>query len=54
MKDEILAEMWQIKDQIAEEAHGRVQALFQRLKEVEDRSPHPKVDRTKLRERQAR
>jgi hypothetical protein len=37
MKDEILAEMWRIKDQIAEEAKRNPQALFKRPKEVQEK-----------------
>ena len=46
MKDEILTELWSIKDQIATETKGNTQALFERLKAIQDKSDHPVVNRT--------
>ena len=34
MKDDILEELWRIKDQIATETKGSTQALFERLRAV--------------------
>ncbi len=46
MKDEILEELWKVKDQIASEAKGSTQALFEHLRTVERESSHRKVNRT--------
>ena len=34
MKDEIMEELWRIKDQIATETKGNTQALFDRLRAI--------------------
>ena len=34
MKDEIIEELWRVKDQIAAEAGGNTQALFDRLRSI--------------------
>ena len=34
MKDEILEELWKIKDQITAETKGNTQALFERLRTI--------------------
>jgi len=34
MKDEILEELWRVKDQIASEARGNTQTLFERLRTI--------------------
>ena len=34
MKDEILEELWKIKDQITSETQGNTQALFDRLRTI--------------------
>ena len=52
MKDEILEELWMIKDQIASEAKGSTQALFKRLRAIERKSPHQTVNRTRSRKKQ--
>ena len=48
MKDEILEELWKVKDQIASEAKGNAQALLARLRAVEQQSGHRIVNRTNL------
>ena len=49
MKDEILTELWSIKDQIAAEAKGNTRALFERLKMIQKQSGHSVVNRTQKR-----
>jgi hypothetical protein len=34
MKDEILEELWRVKDQITAESKGNTQALFDRLRRI--------------------
>jgi len=34
MRDEIIEELWRVKDQIAAETKGNTQALFERLRSV--------------------
>jgi len=46
MKDEILAELWSIKDQIATETKGNARALFERLKMIQKQSGHSVVNLT--------
>jgi len=52
MKDEILEELWKIKDQIASETKGNPKLLFERLRAVERNTSHPVVDRTRSRDKQ--
>lgn len=53
MKDEILAELWSIKDQIAAETKGDTRTLFKRLKMIQKKSGHPVVNRSQTRKIQA-
>jgi len=53
MKDEILEELWKIKDRIAIETNYNTHALFERLKKVQTEFSNPVVDRTNQREKQA-
>ena len=46
MKDEILTELWQVKDDIAKESNHNVRDLFERLRKVQTASKHPTVDRS--------
>jgi len=46
MKDEIIAELWQIKDEMAREANYDVHALCRELRERQMRSPAHVVDRS--------
>ena len=46
MKDDILEELWRIKDQIAMETKGSTQALFDRLRAVALRPSHRLVNLT--------
>jgi len=50
MKDEIITELWKVKDEIAEETHCDTKVLFQRLRKIQDSSSHPIANRTSLRE----
>ena len=43
MKDDILAELWKIKDQIASEANYDTRKLFARLKKIQETSQHPVI-----------
>jgi hypothetical protein len=52
MKDEILEELWQIKDKIARETNYNTQSLFERLKKIQAESNHSVVNRTKQRKKQ--
>ena len=52
MKDEILTELWSIKDQIATEVNGSTKTLFARLKQIQEKSDHPVVNRTQKRKKQ--
>jgi hypothetical protein len=49
MKDEILAELWAIKDGIAKECGYDVKRLFDRLKKSQKKSKHRLVNRTNAR-----
>jgi hypothetical protein len=49
MKDEILGELWRVKDQIATETKGSTQALFDRLRKVKLTSSQHMVNRTSSR-----
>lgn len=46
MKDEIIEELWKIKDQIASEAKGSTQVLFDRLRKVALSPSQRRVDRS--------
>lgn len=46
MKDEILAELWKIKDQISSETKGNTQALFDRLRAIKLEPSQQLVNRT--------
>ncbi len=52
MKDEILEELWRVKDQIADETKGNTQALFERLRNVKLTPSQHMVDRTSPRKPQ--
>ena len=52
MKDEILEELWRVKDQIAAETNGNTQVLFERLRSVKLTPSQRMVDRTSLRKPQ--
>ena len=52
MKDEILTELWKIKDQIATEANCDARTLFSRLKSIQEKSDHPVVNRTQALKKQ--
>ncbi len=52
MKDEILEELWRVKDQIAAEAKGNTQVLFERLRNVKLNPSQHMVDRTSSRKPQ--
>lgn len=49
MKDEIMEELWRIKDQIAAETKGNTQALFERLRAIELTASQHTVNRTSQR-----
>jgi len=49
MADEILRELWAIKDRLSEECGHDMRRLFERLKRVEERSSRPVADRASLR-----
>ena len=53
MKDEILEELWQIKDRIAKETNYSTISLFERLKNIQKESHNSVVNRTKLRKKQS-
>jgi hypothetical protein len=46
MKDEIMAELWQIKDELAREANYDVHLLCRELREIQASSPVQVVDRS--------
>ncbi|MDP6525843.1 MAG: hypothetical protein QGH15_16625 [Kiritimatiellia bacterium] len=52
MRDEILEELWKIKDQIASETKEDTQAFFERLRAVELEPSHRLVNRTSSRKKQ--
>jgi len=52
VKDEILEELWKVKDQIASETKGSVHLLFERMREIERKSSRRKVNRTLARKEQ--
>lgn len=54
MKDDILEELWRIKDQIATETKGSTQALFERLRAVALGPSHRLVNLTALRRHRLR
>ena len=52
MKDEVLAELWAVKDQISKEVDYDSHKLFERLKKVERDLDRPVVNRTHLRKQE--
>ena len=46
MKDEIIEELWQIKDKIAVDTKGDTQTLFKRLRSIKLKSSQKWVNRT--------
>jgi hypothetical protein len=46
MKDEIITELWRIKDELAREANYDIHALCQKLREEENVSREKIVDRS--------
>ena len=46
MSDEILRELWAVKDQLSNECGHDLRRLFERLKSIEAASQRPVVDRT--------
>ena len=46
MRDEIIEELWQVKDELAREANYDLHVLCQRLREKQARSPAQVVDRS--------
>ena len=52
MKDEILEELWRVKDQISAETKGNTQALFERLRTIKLTPSQHMVDRTSPRKPQ--
>ncbi len=53
MKDEILEELWQVKDQIAAETGGDTRALFDRLRRIKLTSSQHMVNRAETQSRVA-
>jgi hypothetical protein len=52
MKDEIIEELWQIKDQIGSETKSNTQKLFKRLRSIELKPTQRMVNRTTQRKTQ--
>jgi len=52
MKDEIIEELWKIKDQIGSERNGDTQALFERLRTIKLQPTQRLVNRTSKRQAQ--
>ena len=52
MKDEIIEELWRVKDQIAVETKGNTQALFERLRAIELKPSQRMVNRSSRRKTQ--
>jgi len=52
MKDEVLTELWKVKDRISKESDYNSQKLYERLKKVERSLDRPVVNRTKQRNKQ--
>ena len=46
MKDEIIEELWQIKDQIGSETKNNTKALFERLRKIKLKPTQHLVNRT--------
>nr|VFK32960.1 MAG: hypothetical protein BECKMB1821G_GA0114241_11328 [Candidatus Kentron sp. MB]VFK35762.1 MAG: hypothetical protein BECKMB1821I_GA0114274_11438 [Candidatus Kentron sp. MB]VFK77356.1 MAG: hypothetical protein BECKMB1821H_GA0114242_112710 [Candidatus Kentron sp. MB] len=44
MKDEVLQELWEIKDELARESGYDIEALFKTLRTVQTSSTHPIVN----------
>lgn len=49
MKDEIIEELLQVKDQITAESHGNTQELFNRLRKIKLKPTQRIVNRTSMR-----
>ncbi len=45
MKDEIIEELWRVKDQISVETKGNTQTLFDRLRSIKLTPPQRMVNR---------
>jgi len=52
MKDEIIQELWEVKDQIASESGGNTQKLFDRLRRIKLKPAQRIVNRTSMRKHQ--
>jgi len=52
MKDEIIEELWRVKDQITAETKGNTQALFDRLRTIRLKPSQNMVNRTSSRKPQ--
>lgn len=52
MKDEVLEELWAIKDGIAKECDHDLRKLYEQLKETQRKSPLRTIDRRHLRSKQ--
>ena len=52
MKDEIIEELWRIKDQIAAETKGNTRTLFERLRAIKLKSSQHMVNRASTRKPQ--
>ncbi len=52
MKDEIIEELWQVKDQIDAETKGNTQALFKRLRTIKLKPTQRMVNRSSQRKSQ--
>jgi hypothetical protein len=50
MKDEVLAELWQVKDQLARESGRDVRSLLAKLRLAQASSPHPTVNLARKRQ----
>jgi hypothetical protein len=48
MKDEIMEELWRVKDQITAEAKGNTQALFKRLRSIKLKPSQRMVNRSSM------
>lgn len=53
MKDEIIEEVWQIKEAIAKECDGNLDILVEKLRRQEKTSTSPVVDRSGLTQNKA-
>jgi hypothetical protein len=52
MKDEIIEELWKIKNQIGSETKNNTKALFERLRKIELKPTQHLVNRTSQRKAQ--